>query len=90
MEPREAISEIEKGEARPVYLILGEERVFSDRVVSAARKHVVDAATAGFNVDLVEAGDTPVRRVVEAANTRLAPSGVLAYDENAMLWTNEV
>src|SRR6185436_4954069 len=69
MTPEEAIAEIEAGKPRPVYVVLGEERIFSERVVAAARRHVVDEATAAFNVDTFEAGETPVGRAIEAANT---------------------
>jgi len=67
--PEDAIAEIEGGKARPVYVVLGEERIFADRVVTAARKHVVEPAMAGFNVDVFEAGETPVGRIVDSANT---------------------
>jgi DNA polymerase-3 subunit delta len=67
--PDEALREIESGKARPVYVVVGEERVFADRIVAAARKHVVDAATAGFNIDVFEAGEVPVNRVIDSANT---------------------
>lgn len=69
MTPEDAIAEIEGGKARPVYVVLGEERIFADRVVTAARKHVVEPAMAGFNVDVFEAGETPVGRIVDSANT---------------------
>jgi DNA polymerase-3 subunit delta len=67
--PQDAINEIEGGRARAVYLVLGEEHVFSDRVVTTARRRVVDAATVGFNVDVFEAGETPIARVIDAAQT---------------------
>lgn len=69
MTPQEAIAELEGGKPRPVYVVLGEEQVFADRVVTAARAHVVDAATAGFNVDVFEAGEGSIARVVDSANT---------------------
>ncbi len=69
MTPDEAIREIEAGKPRPVYVVVGDEQVFAARVVAAARKHVVDAATAGFNVDVFEAGETPVNKIVDSANT---------------------
>jgi DNA polymerase-3 subunit delta len=69
MTPEQAIAEIESGKPAPVYVVLGEERVFADRVVTAARKHVVDAATAAFNLDVFEAGEGSIGRVVDAANT---------------------
>jgi DNA polymerase-3 subunit delta len=67
--PEEAIAELEGGKARPVYVVLGEERIFADRVVAAARKHVVEPAMAGFNVDVFEAGETKVARILDSANT---------------------
>lgn len=69
MTPEDAIAEIEGGKARPVYVVLGEERIFADRVVAAARKHVVEPAMAGFNVDVFEAGETKVERILDSANT---------------------
>lgn len=69
MTPEQAISEIEAGSPRPVYLVVGEERIFADRVVAAARAHVVEASMAGFNVDLFEAGEASIARVVESAKT---------------------
>jgi DNA polymerase-3 subunit delta len=67
--PEEAIAEIEGGRARPVYVVLGDERVLADRVVAAARAHVVEGATAAFNVDVLEAGEAPIGKILEAANT---------------------
>jgi DNA polymerase III subunit delta len=67
--PDEAIRDIEAGKPRPVYVVVGDERVFADRVVAAARKHVVEPAMAGFNVDVFEAGETPVNRIIDSANT---------------------
>jgi DNA polymerase-3 subunit delta len=69
MTPEQAIAEIESGKAAPVYVVLGEERIFADRVVTAARKHVVDAATVAFISDVFEAGETAIGRVIDAANT---------------------
>ncbi len=69
MTPEQAIDEREGSRARPVYLVLGDERVFSDRVVAAARRCGVDAAPAGFNVDAFEAGGGPVRHAGDSAPT---------------------
>lgn len=69
MSPDEAIRELEAGKPRPVYVVVGDERVFADRVVAAARKHVVEPAMAGFNVDVFEAGETPINRIIDSANT---------------------
>ncbi|MBI2394708.1 MAG: DNA polymerase III subunit delta [Deltaproteobacteria bacterium] len=69
MTPEDAIGEIESGKPRPVYVVVGEERIFADRVVAAARKHVVEPAMAGFNVDVFEAGEAHIGRVIDSANT---------------------
>ena len=70
MFPSDAIAEITAGKPRPVYLVLGEESVLADRVVAAARAHVVEAALAGFNVDTFDANDAKdVNRAIESANT---------------------
>ncbi len=70
MLPSDAIAEINAGKPRPVYLLLGEESVLADRVVLAARTHIVEAAFAGFNVDTFDANDhKDVHRALESANT---------------------
>ncbi|MBK7398068.1 MAG: DNA polymerase III subunit delta [Myxococcales bacterium] len=70
MLPADAVAEITSGKPRPAYLVLGEEQVLADRVVTAARAHVVEAALAGFNVDVFDATDAKdVHRAIESANT---------------------
>lgn len=69
MNPSDAIAEIERGEARAVYVVVGEERIFADRVVAAARAHVVSAATAAFNLESFEAGEGSIDRPLDAART---------------------
>ncbi len=69
MTPSEAVAELESGRARPVYVVAGEEALFVERVVTAARAHVVDAATAGFNIDVFDAGEGSIERVLDSART---------------------
>ncbi|MFI5299542.1 MAG: DNA polymerase III subunit delta [Polyangiales bacterium] len=69
MTPADAIAEIERGEARNVYVVVGEERIFADRVVAAARAHVVNAATSAFNLETFEAGEGAIDRPLDAART---------------------
>jgi DNA polymerase-3 subunit delta len=67
--PQEAAAEIEAGNARPAYVVAGEEGLLVERVVAAARAHVVDAATAGFNVDVFDASEGSIERALDAAKT---------------------
>lgn len=69
MTPQDAAAELEAGRARPVYVVAGEEGIFIERVVAAARAHVVDAATAGFNVDVFEAAEGSIERALDSART---------------------
>ncbi|WP_437670013.1 DNA polymerase III subunit delta [Sorangium sp. So ce131] len=61
------MKEAASGNLRPVYLVLGEERWFVDRVVAAIREAAAKGGIAGFNEDKFTAGDTPVESVLGAA-----------------------
>ncbi len=65
--PDEAIQEAREGKLRPVYLVMGEERWFTDRVVTALREAVSKLGVAGFNDDKFTAGEQPVHAVISAA-----------------------
>jgi DNA polymerase III subunit delta len=65
--PEEAIAEAAQGKLRPVYLVLGEERLFVDRVVSAIRAATGKGGIAGFNEDKFTAGESPVHAILGAA-----------------------
>ncbi|HEX2734377.1 MAG TPA: DNA polymerase III subunit delta [Polyangiaceae bacterium] len=69
MTPDEAIAEAQAGKLRPIYLVLGEERLLRTRVVNALREATVKGAIRGFNEDEFTAGDSPIGRVLGAART---------------------
>ncbi len=55
--PESAIAEAQAGKLRPVYLVLGEERLLVDRVVSALREATQKGGIAGFNEDKFTVGE---------------------------------
>jgi DNA polymerase-3 subunit delta len=65
--PEEAISEAEAGKLRPVYLVLGEERLLVDRVVGAIREASQKNGIAGFNEDKFTAGEAQIGAILGAA-----------------------
>lgn len=65
--PEEAIAQAHEGKLLPVYLVMGEERWFVDRVVSALREAVAKQGIAGFNDDKFTAGEAQVNAVLGAA-----------------------
>jgi DNA polymerase-3 subunit delta len=68
MTPELAIREAQAGELRPVYLVLGEERLLSDRVIGALRQAATRDGTPGFNEDRFTAGEANIDAVLAAAN----------------------
>lgn len=67
MTPEEAVAQAHEGKLLPVYLVMGEERWFVDRVTSALREAVARQGIAGFNDDKLTAGEAPVHAVLNAA-----------------------
>jgi DNA polymerase III subunit delta len=67
MTPEQAIAEARSEKLRPVYLVLGEERLFVDRVVTALREATQKGGIAGFNEDKFTAGEQSASAVVGAA-----------------------
>lgn len=67
MTPDEAVAQAHEGKLLPVYLVMGEERWFVDRVVSALREAVAKMGIAGFNDDKFTAGEAQVHAVIGAA-----------------------
>src|SRR6185312_9924141 len=64
--PDEAIAEAAAGKLRPVYLVLGEERVLVDRAVHALREATQKGGIAGFNEDKFTAGEASIGAVLGA------------------------
>lgn len=71
MTPEQAIADIQAGRILPVYLLVGEERVFIDRVVQAIRVAAVDPSTADFNVETFTAVEAGIDRVM--SSSRMVP-----------------
>lgn len=67
--PDQAIAEAQRGEIRPVYLIVGEERLFADQVVAALKKKVTEGGIAGLNDDTMDAPGATVEAVLSVART---------------------
>jgi len=65
--PEQAIKEASSGSLRPVYLVMGEERWYTDRVVTAVREAVAKGGIAGFNEDKFTAGEASADAVIGAA-----------------------
>jgi DNA polymerase III subunit delta len=65
--PEDAIAEAAAGKLRPVYLILGEERLLVDRVVFALREAVGKGGVAGFNEDKFTAGEAQIGAILGAS-----------------------
>jgi DNA polymerase-3 subunit delta len=65
--PEEAIAEAAAGKLRPVYLVLGEERLLVDRAVVALRDAACKGGVPGFNEDKFTAGEAQVNAIINAA-----------------------
>ncbi len=69
MTPDQAISEAQKGEIRPVYLIVGEERLLADQVVAALKKKATEGGIEGLNDDTMDAPGASADQVLSVART---------------------
>jgi DNA polymerase-3 subunit delta len=65
--PEKAIQEAAAGNLKPVYLVVGEERYLSDRVLAALKDATMKGGIAGFNEDKFLAGEASVDAVLSAA-----------------------
>jgi DNA polymerase-3 subunit delta len=69
--PEQAIAEARGDKVRPVYLVLGEERLFVDRVLVALREAAMKGGIPGFNEDKFTAGEATASAIVNAC--RMVP-----------------
>ncbi len=69
MTPAQACAQAKKGELLPVYLVVGEERLLRDEVVSALRDAAIGNGIAAFNEDKFTAGETSADKIFAAART---------------------
>jgi DNA polymerase-3 subunit delta len=70
MTPAEAIAEAQAHELRPVYLVMGEERLLSAEVLTALKDAALEGATPGLNEDHFVAGEAHVDAVISTARTQ--------------------
>jgi DNA polymerase-3 subunit delta len=75
MTPERAIEQARQGKLLPVYVVVGEERLFRDEVLAELRAASLGTGIAAFNEDRFTAGEARVEHVVAAARTvpMLAP-----------------
>ncbi len=69
MTPDEAIKKAERGELLPVWLVVGEERMFRDQVIAAITKAALAGGLPDFNHDKFTAGEADVDKVLGATRT---------------------
>ena len=69
MTPSEAIAQARSGQILPLYLVIGEERLFRDQVIEELRRAALGGGPAAFNEDRFTAGDASVETVLMAART---------------------
>ncbi len=69
MTPEQAIKEAQSGQLRPVYLIVGEEQLFSDQVVKALRSKAIEGGIEGLNDDTLDAPAATADDVISIART---------------------
>ncbi|MDB4944349.1 MAG: polymerase delta subunit [Labilithrix sp.] len=69
MTPDEAIERAERGELLPVWLVLGEERIFREQVVAAITKAALAGGLPDFNFDKFTAGESDVEKILGATRT---------------------
>ncbi len=69
MTPEQAIKKAEQGELLPVWLVVGEERMFRDQVIAAITKAALAGGLPEFNHDKFTAGDASVDKVIGATRT---------------------
>lgn len=67
MTPEQLLDEVRAGTLRPVYVVVGEERLLADRVVAAIREAATKGGVAGFNEDKFTAGEAPIDSILSAA-----------------------
>jgi DNA polymerase-3 subunit delta len=67
--PDEAVAQARSGALLPLYLVIGEERMFRDQVVSELRAAALGGGVAAFNEDKFTAGDVSIDAVLNAART---------------------
>ena len=61
------VSEIKKGNTKPIYFLMGEEAYYIDKISEFIEKTVLDEAEKGFNQQVMYGRDTSIEEIVSAA-----------------------
>lgn len=69
MTPDQALAEAERGELRPVYLVVGEEGYLAGSVVAGLKAATTKGGVTGLNEDQYQAGESDIDRVLADART---------------------
>ena len=69
MTPDEAIKKVAAGDILPVWLVVGEERMLKDAVISAITKAALAGGLPDFNHDKFTAGEADVDKIIGATRT---------------------
>lgn len=90
MTPERAIAEAEKGALRPVYLVVGEERLMVEQVVGAIRRKVAESGVPGLNDDVFDAPSASIESVLQVARTMpMMARQRLVMARNVEAWESE-
>lgn len=69
MTPDQALAEVSGGKLRPVYLVVGEERLLADQVVKAIHDKAIEGGIEGLNDDALTAPQDKIDLVLATART---------------------
>lgn len=69
MNSADAIREAKKGDLRPVYILVGEERLLRDEALTEIRSAALDGGIPAFNEDKFTAGEVDIDKVLSAVRT---------------------
>ncbi len=69
MSPEQAVAEAQRGALRPVYLLLGEERLLAQEALTALRAAARAGGIAGLNEEQLDAAEVTVDAALAAART---------------------
>jgi DNA polymerase-3 subunit delta len=67
--PEQVLRDTQSGQILPVYLVVGEERVFIDRVVQAIRVAALQGGVPDFDQDVYTAAESSIESVISAVRT---------------------
>jgi DNA polymerase-3 subunit delta len=66
-EIRDIVSDIKKGNIKPIYFLMGEEPYYIDKISDYIEEHILDEAEKGFNQQVMYGRDATIEDIVGAA-----------------------